>query len=525
MSQSRYFILQTLGSKQDNLITLTDLLRQRLVKIFNERSKENAVAKAKFKKLQEERRAAGLVPLKDEPKLKDPRPTLADVAKTHVLYVRKQYKPYAAVGYEYIKREPDSGNIGRLKSGVVGKKFSFNIKGNTGGFLNDMVLHIKINAYGDASGNTFYRYCNYPGVRIIEKTELFIDEERIDDYTFNDVMFYAETELPRDGKELAFQRMVGQQQPKRATYYHVDTEFTQVMFFADGPQTRQRYKKSLDLWIPLLFWFNKDVAQSLPNRAINSLQKRIDFTIADIDRVFRAEDISGNPTGEAIDITLDTVELYTNNIAVNPEIEDIILNRPSLSLIRVHKRFEKILDSSNNTVLINDIKFPTEYIRFGFKPQVNINNFDLWHKYGVHTLQEAAIPAILQLPGVSYPRLEARTASFYDITCAEETIEFTATGVPIYPKIAASFFTDPMAFGYEGFYAPKDKCVRIVNFCVKPTDYNPSGYIQLSRNREFRINYTSNYISMDTKAVLLMSAICINFLSINNNRAILKYMT
>lgn len=40
----------------------------------------------------------------------DPTPTLVDIERTHVLFVNAHFKPFAAIGYEYNKVKPQSGN-------------------------------------------------------------------------------------------------------------------------------------------------------------------------------------------------------------------------------------------------------------------------------------------------------------------------------------------------------------------------------------------------------------------------------
>jgi hypothetical protein len=42
--------------------------------------------------------------------MSDPTPTLVDIERTHILYVNAHFKPFAAVGFEYSKVRPNSGD-------------------------------------------------------------------------------------------------------------------------------------------------------------------------------------------------------------------------------------------------------------------------------------------------------------------------------------------------------------------------------------------------------------------------------
>jgi len=41
--------------------------------------------------------------------VRDPTPTLVDIERTHVLFMNAHFKPFAAIGYEYNKVNPQSG--------------------------------------------------------------------------------------------------------------------------------------------------------------------------------------------------------------------------------------------------------------------------------------------------------------------------------------------------------------------------------------------------------------------------------
>lgn len=83
MATGGIFQLITNDGKQDRMLMATALLNKRLLDIERIRAKN--------------------------PKIRDPTPTLVDIEKTHILFMNAHFKPFAAIGYEYNKVQPQSG--------------------------------------------------------------------------------------------------------------------------------------------------------------------------------------------------------------------------------------------------------------------------------------------------------------------------------------------------------------------------------------------------------------------------------
>jgi len=64
----------------------------------------------------------------------DPTPTLVDIERTHILFVNAHFKPFAAIGYEYNRVRPNSGQPS------FGQSIQFSIP-QFGDFFHDMVVH------------------------------------------------------------------------------------------------------------------------------------------------------------------------------------------------------------------------------------------------------------------------------------------------------------------------------------------------------------------------------------------------
>ena len=65
----------------------------------------------------------------------------------------------------------------------------------------------------------------------------------------------------------------------------------------------------------------------------------------------------------------------------------------------------------------------------------------------------------------------------------------------------------------------------MINFGLDPTMYQPNGYLNVSRTREFYLSYDSTYINNSNKVDLIVLADCINFLLVSDGSAILRFAT
>jgi len=70
---------------------------------------------------------------------------------------------------------------------------------------------------------------------------------------------------------------------------------------------------------------------------------------------------------------VSVMDLYINNIFVNPEIHDIFIKRIGFSLIRVHRRQSIRVNKSNDSLLLNQLKWPIETIYVGLRPTENVD--------------------------------------------------------------------------------------------------------------------------------------------------------
>jgi hypothetical protein len=108
-----------------------------------------------------------------------------------------------------------------------------------------------------------------------------------------------------------------------------------------------------------------------------------------------------------------------------------------------------------------------------------------------------------------------------------DTLNISAHGIDIYANFPQKFFNAYTSYHYGGpnINTPLDRGLCFIPFCLYPGTYQPSGHINVSRAREFYINYTSSVISTNTEGTLVVIASAINFLLISDGSAVLRYST
>lgn len=480
------------NGKQDILLTATELLNRRL----------NEIRKIRCK----------------NPKVIDPMPTLTDIEKTHVFYVNAHFKPFVQTGYEYQTTLPSEG------IGGFGSTLAFSIP-QFGDFFNDMVLHIRIGAFTPLIPGDKVKYCDFPGHRLCRNTQFEVNGNVIDEYD-SDVLNFHYNFSVQENKKLSWNRCVGQEVPKFATLTQnpgVDN-YRERKLILDGPQTPKDEQPALDLWVPLIFWFNQDSRLSIPSIAIPFGQRFIKVELASASEVVFGVDYGGG--GGINRPQIEFSELYINNIFVNPEIHDIFIKRVGFALIRVHRYQRNPLSTGEDQIQLDQLKWPTETFFIGVKPTVNVGTAEHWWKFHFVTPVNRSYP--VSVPSAFPPppdQLAFADATWFNSTNMLDTFSIEVQGVKLYDSYPVDFYNKyiPYHFGHSTINSPIDPGVYMATLSLYPGAYQPSGYINLSLSRELFFLYTSSILSPVVTGNLLILTICINFLLIAEGTAALRY--
>ena len=169
--------------------------------------------------------------------------------------------------------------------------------------------------------------------------------------------------------------------------------------YVNGPQTPKPVQPPLEIWNKLKFWFNDDVSLSIASVSIPFGQRFITIDLCPQTQLaFEYPSIycqirgtqNAAPLGVAdikygvsyfnifqplgmTEIKIEKMELYINNIFVNPEIHDIYLKRVGFSLIRVYRQHtQRCNQEGYDEILLSQLKWPIEYMFVGLRPIWNV---------------------------------------------------------------------------------------------------------------------------------------------------------
>jgi hypothetical protein len=516
MSTGGIFQLITNDGKQDKLLMATDYLSARLAEIKKSRKG-----------------------------MEDENPTLADIEKTHVLFMNAHFKPFAAMAYEYNKVS--------LSNATLGSQLQFSIP-QFGDFFNDMVLHMVLSAPtasltptgtpgpGDVA---VYRWCNWPGERICQRVSFDVNGNPLDDYYSDTYNMHRQFKVGAD-KMAGWARNMGQEQTKQAYYQYAQAASgtapgnSRATFgILNGHQTYKAQHPELELFVPLLFWFNTDASLSIPSVAIPYGQRYIKVDLATKEQLLRVIVNPDAPAGGTAPVVttpaISVCELYINNIFVQPDIHDIFIKRIGFSLVRVHRRQITNVNKSSDQILLQQLKWPIETIYCGLRPTANLTSnanvttigsqvssldpaMDDWHRFGQVSTSIVAGNVTAGITSGYVLKSESNHVS---------TISVEAHGIQLYNNLPAQFFNSyiPYAYGGWNIVTPTDPGLFMITFNLYPGSYQPSGHINVSRAREFYFKYASTYITSTLTADLVVNASAINFLLISDGSAIMRYTT
>ncbi len=446
--------------------------------------------------------------------------THVDINKTHVDFIYSSYKPYIAISSDYSIVKPISDK--KLGSSLV-----FNL-GNCGNFINDIIFHCIIKApdvYVDerkCEDITTYpsvRWADYPGERLMEKTTHTFSQVVTDQYTSDDIVFHRQFHVP-DDKLNSWKRAVGQQieqrgyindssqkyAPGHRIYVKTSTGLQTPKNAMEWTATSSRASRpnDLEVFIPLLFWYNLDISQSIQNTGnIN-----ITIDLAAQEHLFNYQSRGSSCKVSIGKATISTAELFVNNIYMDQRFYNDMYNKLSYRLIRTHRKYvHKVTEHRSTYTVLGLCNKMTETLYFGLRPCINTqgeSNLTNWHQFTNVTPETLSLSKSIE----------------FNVICEknEPTLDMISikTGdVILYKSLPLSFYQKYT----HSLNARSDYGLATINFCINPGEYQPSGFT----STDVIINYTTNDISYDNPGDLIISTTNINFLIYENGKYILRY--
>jgi hypothetical protein len=472
-------------------------------------------------------------------------PSLGDIEQTHLIFVHAMFKSYVSIAYEYYKTNPQGGSPTLKLASTT--PISFLIP-QYGDFIGDVAMHTIIE-FPTLSNSTDYlvRACDYPGIRLLQNTSITINSNELDSYDESFAIFTKQFTVSGSPKEAAFNRCVGQEellnvsQVSYAQYAMNGSAAGPRMWstFSNGAQTPQPSGRTdvIEMFIPLLL-FHQDIRLSLPTVCLPTAHRYFNFTLASVQQLFGVvPKLVTAPAAQACTLSVpsvDIMELYINNIFIHDDVHDIYIDRIGFNLIRVHKAQDFNLTTGSDTLQLSQFKFPTETIFVGARPTINLNmdhnsgsNYEdqfltMWHKFS--SIATTAV-SIATVTPVAIPALTFRVPTY---TNTITSLSILSQGVILYNDFPVGLFNSyiPYNFGSVNITAPKSGDASLmITFNFYPGTYQPSGYVNISRSREFYIKYISSFVTTGTPCTLICRSVAIDFLVINDGNAYLRYLT
>lgn len=540
--QNGYAILLANTSDLDNYLLANEQLLQRLVEVKEQKIKERDQA-IDYRQTQIDKIdayiAKQIVDEVDDPNIdkylelkaqlqaqvqrirkQNINATYDDVRKTHAFFINTTYKPLVSVAYGYssvsVTPLPLFGSSVRLKVPIFGD------------FLADQAIQIKVSKLTAEHKDNKIRWYDFIGHRMIKNISLVVDGVVLDQYGREELEMYYRFHV-NDSQKKGWMRCVGQETPFVGTFLQDPTNQTvrERKYMYTGYQTPKQSHEELNLYIPLIFWYNLDPAFALSNWNLTYDKVFIDIEFAHINECVSVIDYAGDG-GKFIQPSFINCNLVSNHVYTTPEVAELFKHRTQFSIIRVHKRVERILNNNFAQVNISDIKFAVENLYIHFRPMANemgMNSAETWRLNDVSTYREVKYASIISVSGTT--SLAVTPVYYYECKPSVESVSLISNGSKIYDSNPGLFYNSyiPLRYGGDRIATPHEEGAYLMTFSLFPGEAQPSGYLNFSQSRDQYIVYNSSYIDIDHTVTMTVCATCINFLVMGPGTLSLRYAT
>jgi len=389
MSSGGSFVLITNDGKIDKLLLATSYLSQNLANITEMRRKKG---------------------------LQDPTPTISDIEKSHLLFFYNSFSPYVSLAFDYSKVTPTG-------SATPGGNLTFSIP-LAGDLITDAVFRVQMGEVVASRTDEFteyLRYVEFLGERLFRRVELTINGNNIDNYEFDVMPTYRNFRL-LDHKKYGWYKMNGQELKFDA---YGDTlsgrgNLQEVVKVVHGLQTPKQVQPAHELYIPAMFWFCGDPRDSIPSVSIPFGQRLINVDIAETRFFLQYAGISSiydDPAANPAPDPSIKVDMYINNIYINPDVHDTLIKQISFNLVRIYMRQNNDLHNASDRIQFTQVKFPIESIFFNIIPDINRDPrepgmlTDWWRSEKVDDVEynECCMPNFMNLSNAPQPDVTVNT--------------------------------------------------------------------------------------------------------------------
>jgi hypothetical protein len=445
-------------------------------------------------------------------------PSFDDISKSHFLFLNNQYKPFVECSMNYLKTSINTKPLFGTSVDLIVP--------SEGNFLSDMALHIQLSELKPQSSSDKVRYADFLGHRLIKKIQLVINNNVIDEYTGEFYNAYYNVFL-QENKKKSWVTCIGQETPVEAILIQdpINDDYREKKIIYSGYQTLKYSHDIIDLYIPLLFWFNLNKKEALLNNfPFGRIVIKVEFE--EVKNLITCLDVENDIYHERfITPIFHECELYSNHIYINEDIQDLFISKLGFTLIRTHLQIKKILNKNNDNIsLASELKYPIEDLCIYARPDINesgIDSLNIWHKNSIQILRNVKVPVIFNSKNVE--QLGINNITYYDDSTLFNDFGISIDNVSIHGTNPPIFYQSyiPLVSGKN--ISSNHNNIYYLAFNLYPKKFQPSSYINMSRSRNIAFEYSSNVLEAWSPVNLYIHATAINFLVYNNTTAMLNF--
>lgn len=468
-------------------------------------------------------------------------PTMQELNVSHYSPTVSIIKPILPMVSLYEKSQVEGGTV------TFGSKATF-IVPYRATFVTDMCLHVKISGISVKTPATdLVKYVDYPGHKLIKTVTIKHGNDVLQTYDSR-AAHVLMTHKVSSNKRTAYERCIGQQQPSLATYTQNGSYSEVQTHIMSGPQTYKTSHDSLEMWIPLWFWF-KELENAFPMAMMNPDDPlKVEFSFAELHDLLvmayptglvptyssNRDRIAGPRGVEAV--TVEHAELITNQIFVHPEIFPLWKKSDkSHYIIRSYQTERVELNSHSFSHKLSGLRLPTESLYVAFHPSVNTNGSGLSDvDVGVcYHVNQFVTPQYAKIPIISTgDALAITSARYYTKKACVDKLSLLINGNYVFESYPTSFFSDYVSMQHGKSLTSDDTPDWMpIHFCQTPGEFQPSGYVNLSREREVVLEWKtdvinrndSTTISQDNPVTLYIMSVVLNVCEIQPQKARIVY--
>ena len=448
------------------------------------------------------------------------KPKSSDIDLTHFLFINNHYKPFVEFSFEYLNSTINTKPL-------FGNSIEFTIPPE-GEFISDMFIYVRLSELKPLEEADRVRYADFLGHKIFKNIQFIINNNVIDEYTSEYYNIHYFMHVSED-KKIGWLKCIGQEIPIEATLIQDpnNDNYKEKRLILNGYQTLKNNHSSLELYIPLLFWFNKDKRLALPNNISQYGKVKVRIELEEVNKLITCVDVINDLYNEKYNTpNIEEIELYTNHIYINPEIQDIFVTRLGFILVRIHKRISTILNKNKDKILLPELKFPMESLYLYFRPSINetgLDNLQTWYKNAILDLNYIQTPVIYDNAGTK--TIGYNSIKYYQESHVVNNIKLNINNTSTYSFNSVNLYDSYLPYISDKNVITSNNNIYYLPFSFYESDNQPCGYLNLSKSREIYLDYESTKIEQYTPVKLYIYAKTINFLLITQNSANLKYIT